>query len=54
MTGSAFHAMDVAHDEFMRRRGGGLEEGAGLIGGGPRLADFFNGVLGLKLPVSWL
>ena len=39
MTGSAFHAMDVSHDEFMRRRGGGLEEGAGRVGDQSRLAD---------------
>ena len=39
MTGSAFHAMDVGHDEFMRRRGGSSKEGAGLIGVPSRLAD---------------
>ena len=27
MTGSAFHAMDVGHDEFMRRKGGSAEGG---------------------------
>ena len=39
MTGSASHAMDVAHDEFMRRRGGGPGEGAWKVGEDPRLAD---------------
>ena len=52
--GKRIYAMDVSHDEFMRRRGGGLEEGAGVIGGGRRLADLIFGSWGVTPRLSFL
>ena len=54
MTGSAFDAMDVSHDEFMRRRGGSSKEGAGSVGLGGRLADLIFGSWGVTSRLSFL